>query len=139
MPSTHVLTTLPFSTRGEHLIGQEMFKVMERAQSLERQGHYVYHLELGNPRMAPPGAIIDATIGAIHEKHLGYTPMAGLPELREAVAKRYARLTERHVGRDHVVISPANLLISQFLDLTCDTGDPVVVFTPAFPSYWAAI
>jgi aspartate/methionine/tyrosine aminotransferase len=137
--STHLLTTLPFSIRGEHLMGQEMFKVMERAQSLERQGHYVYHLELGNPRMPPPGAIIDATIGAIHDKQLGYTPMAGLPELRAAVAKRYARFTGRQVRQDHVVISPANLLISQFLDLTCDTGDSVVVFMPAFPSYWAAI
>ena len=38
----------------------------------------------------------------------------------------------------HVVISPANLLISQFLDLTCNPGDRVALFTPAFPSYWAA-
>jgi aspartate/methionine/tyrosine aminotransferase len=132
------MTTFPFSTRGERLIGQEMFKVMDRAQRLERDGHHVYHLELGNPRIAPPAEIVDATIAAIQSKQLGYTPMAGLPELREALAARYTRMTGRLLEKGSVVVSPANLLISQFLDLTCDRGDRVALFTPAFPSYWAA-
>lgn len=138
MTLSQVLTALPFSTRGEHLIGQEMFKVMDRAQMLEREGHYVYHLELGNPRIAPPPEIVEATIAAIHAKQLGYAPMAGLRELRAALASRYARRTGRLLNEHHVVISPANLLINQFLDLTCNPGDRVVLFTPAFPSYWAA-
>jgi len=40
--------------------------------------------------------------------------------------------------RASATISPANLLIHQFLDITCNPGDRVVLFTPAFPSYWAA-
>jgi aspartate/methionine/tyrosine aminotransferase len=138
MGSSPVLTTLPFSFRGEHLVGQEMFKVMDRAQRLEREGHHIYHLELGNPRIAPPPEIVEATIAAIQAKQLGYTPMAGIPELRSALTFRYAGLTGRHLDVSHIVISPANLLISQFLDLTCNRGDRVVLFTPAFPSYWAA-
>lgn len=138
MTSSQLLETFPFSKRGEHLIGQEMFKVMDRAQSLERDGHYVYHLELGNPRMPPPAEIVDATMAAIQAKQLGYAPMAGIRELRAALASRYARMTGRLLDERHVVISPANLLISQFLDLTCNPSDRVVLFTPAFPSYWAA-
>lgn len=138
MAHTSTLTTLPFSTRGERLIGQEMFKVLDRAQRLELDGQYVYHLELGNPRMEPPAEIIEATLEAIRGKQLGYTPMAGLRELRAALAARHALMTGRNFDDRHVVISPANLLISQFLDLTCNTGDRVVLFTPAFPSYWAA-
>ncbi len=115
-----------------------MFRVMDRAQALERQGRYVYHLELGNPRIAPPPEIIEATVQALGARHLGYTPMAGLKELRAAVAARYASRTGQAMTDAHVVISPANLLIHQFLDITCDPGDPVVVFTPAFPSYLAA-
>lgn len=138
MAHSHTLTTLPFSSRGERLIGQEMFKVLDRAQRLELDGHYVYHLELGNPRMEPPAEIVEATVEAIRGRQLGYTPMAGLLELRAALADRYASSTGRHLDHRHVVISPANLLISQFLDLTCNAGDRVVLFTPAFPSYWAA-
>ncbi len=131
-------TIFPFSIRGDRLIGQEMFKVMDRAQQLEQRGARVYHLELGNPRMPPPVEIVEATIAAVRNKQLGYTPMAGLPELRDAIAERYTHVAGRPIGRAEIVVSPANLLISQFLDLTCDRGDRVVLFTPAFPSYWAA-
>ena len=127
-----------FSARGARLIGQEMFRVMDRAQALERQGHHIYHLELGNPRMAPPPDLIEATMQALRARHLGYAPMAGLRELRVGVATRYASLTGEALTEAHVVISPANLLIHQFLDITCDPGDHVVCFTPAFPSYLAA-
>ena len=127
-----------FSARGARLIGQEMFRVMDRAQALERQGQTIYHLELGNPRMTPPASIIEATIQALRSRHLGYTPMAGLRELRTGLAGRYASLTGEAVTEAHVVISPANLLIHQFLDITCDPDDRIVCFTPAFPSYLAA-
>ena len=120
------------------MIGQEMFRVLDRAQTLERQGHYIYHLELGNPRMAPPPQIIDATMQALRAKQLGYAPMAGISELRAAVAARYSLLTGHPLTDAHVVISPANLLIHQFLDITCDPGDRLVLFMPAFPSYLAA-
>ncbi len=138
MASSSVLTAFPFSAKAEGLIGQEMFKVMDRAQRLEQAGQYVYHLELGNPRIPPPSEIVEATMEAIRQKQLGYTPMAGIPELREALATRYERVAGRVIGREQVVVSPANLLISQFLDLTCDRGDRIALFTPAFPSYWAA-
>ncbi len=138
MTQASLLTGLLFSIRGEHLMGQEMFKVMERAQKLERLGEHVYHLELGNPRMAPPPEIVEATVRAITAKHVGYAPMAGMAELREAVADRYRHRTGHEYDVRHVAISPANLLISQFLDLTCNPGDRLALFTPAFPSYWAA-
>ncbi|MBA5868781.1 MAG: aminotransferase class I/II-fold pyridoxal phosphate-dependent enzyme [Nitrospira sp. CR2.1] len=127
-----------FSSRGEQLIGQEMFRVLDRAQALERQGHRVYHLELGNPRMAPPPEILEATRQSLEAQQIGYAPMAGIAELRTALAMRYAARVEESVTDSHVVISPANLLIHQFLDLTCNPGDRVALFTPAFPSYWAA-
>lgn len=138
MTTAELMTALPFSARAERLIGQEMFKVMDRAQALERQGHTIYHLELGNPRVSPPQEIIDATIESICAKQLGYAPMAGIPELRHAIAERASRQIGCPIGGESVAISPANLLISQFLDLTCNVGDRVVLFTPAFPSYWAA-
>lgn len=138
MVTTERMTMFPFSTRAERLIGQEMFKVMDRAHALEREGRTIYHLELGNPRIAPPREIIDATVEAICAGQLGYAPMAGIRELRDALGDRIARRTGRRIDGGSVVISPANLLISQFLDLTCNSGDRVVLFTPAFPSYWAA-
>lgn len=133
-----VLSPLPFSRRGESLIGQEMFKVLDKARILEEKGVYIYHLELGNPRVPPPAEIIETTIMSVRDFNLGYTPSAGIPELRRGLANRYSRLCGRQIGEASVLVSPANLLISQFLDLTCDRGDRVVLFTPAFPTYLAA-
>ena len=38
---------LQFSKRGEALIGQEMFHILERVHEIERSGEKVYHLENG--------------------------------------------------------------------------------------------
>lgn len=138
MTAAEWTTTFPFSARAERLIGQEMFKVMDRAKALEREGHTIYHLELGNPRMPPPREIMEATLQALQAKQVGYAPMAGIRELRDAIAERASRNAGCRISGESVAISPANLLISQFLDLTCNPGDRVVLFTPAFPSYWAA-
>ncbi len=127
-----------FSKRAKCLLGQEMFKVLDRARKLEEAGTRIYHLELGNPRLPPPLEIIEATIGALRSLNLGYTSSAGLPDLRKALAQRYTKVAGRSLRMENVVVSPANLLISQFLDMTCDRKDRVVLFTPTFPSYLAA-
>lgn len=125
------------SRRARSLVGQEMFKVLDRAKEIERAGHRVFHLELGDPRIAPPAVLIDSVARHVARGNVGYTSPAGLPELRQAVAGRYSR-PGRPLAVDNVAIGPANLLINQFLDLTCDEGDTVALFSPAFPTYWAA-
>ncbi len=115
-----------------------MFKVLDKARSLEEKGVHIFHLELGNPRRHPPVEIIDTTIAALQSLNVGYTSSAGLPELRQALATRYTAVSGREIDQENVVISTANLLISQCLDLACDRGDRLVLFSPAFPSYFAA-
>lgn len=130
--------TLDFSRRGRALVGQEMFLVLERAKKIEETGAHVYHLELGNPRQAPPRELLDKAVDALSHRHVGYTYSAGLPVLRQGVASYFQAATGRALTEANVAISPANLLITQFLELTCDPGDRVVLFSPAFPTYWAA-
>lgn len=115
-----------------------MFKVLDRARELEKHGAYVYHLELGNPRQRPLAAVIKTAIAELRAQNVGYTSSAGLPTLRTAICKRFNGLGASWVRDANVVVSPANLIISQFLDLVCDPDDRVVLFTPAFPTYWAA-
>ena len=135
---TDVAALASLSKRGRSLVGQEMFKILDKARKLEESGLYIYHLELGNSRLRPPMEIIRATVESIESLNVGYASSAGLPKLRSALAERYSRLSGRVITEENVIISPANLLISQFLDLTCNPGDRVVLFTPAFPSYFAA-
>ncbi|MGD9849835.1 MAG: pyridoxal phosphate-dependent aminotransferase [Nitrospirales bacterium] len=131
--------TLEFSKRGKRLIGQEMFKILERAKDMERRGQRVFHLELGNSSFPPPSEVTQATIDALMNGKVGYVPSSGHPELRMALAKYYGDQGCTGITENNFVISPANLLINQVLDLIANGGDSVVVFTPAFPTYLAAI
>src|SRR5271156_4420461 len=106
---------LAFSARGDALIGQEMFKVLERARTIEESGRRIFHLELGNPRLPPPPGLVDATIEALQKHDVGYTYSGGLPVLRQSIAQRYRDAHGCDVAEVNVVVSPANFLISQFL------------------------
>lgn len=135
--------TLEFSQRGQALIGQAMFSILDKAKKYEQQGHKVYHLELGDPAMAPPPSIIEGTVKALRDGRVGYCSPAGLMELREACIKVLSNGTSPRLKYSwkNVAISPANLLISQVLDIVCDvnTFQRVGLFMPAFPTYLAAI
>jgi aspartate/methionine/tyrosine aminotransferase len=128
---------LDFSKRGNSLIGQEMFKILEKADELERTGEKVFHLELGDPKIDPPEEIIRETIKALEAKKVGYCPSGGVMKLREKIADYYSN-EKQNLDFNQIAVSPANLLISQFLDIVCDRGDRVALFTPAFPTYLAA-
>jgi aspartate/methionine/tyrosine aminotransferase len=132
------MSNLDFSNRGEALIGQEMFHILARANELERKGEHVYHLELGEPKSYAPGRIVNKTIASLLDYKLGYSPSAGLFELREAISSYYSNKFEKKIDVENVVISPANLLIFQFLDIVCEVTDIVSLFTPTFPTYIAA-
>ena len=82
---------LQFSKRGNALIGQEMFHILERANEIEKKGEKVYHLELGEPKMYPPGRIINKTIISLLESKVGYSPSGGLLALRNKISSYYSK------------------------------------------------
>ncbi|MDL2210667.1 pyridoxal phosphate-dependent aminotransferase, partial [Desulfovibrio sp. OttesenSCG-928-O18] len=62
----------------------------DAAQRLEEQGQKVIHLEIGRPDFATPENIVNAAIDALKAGKVHYAPNPGIPELRKAIAKRYA-------------------------------------------------
>ena len=128
---------MKFSRRGEALIGQEMFSLQDQARNIERDGKPVYHLELGEPKRYPPGRVINRTIISLLNSEVGYAPPSGLLSLREKLAGYCSENCQRHIKTENVVISPANMLIYQILDIICEATETVALFTPAFPTYIA--
>ena len=129
---------MKFSRRGESLIGQEMFHLLDRAKKLENEGKQVCHLELGEPKRYPPGRVINRTIISLLNCEVGYTSSGGLPHFRQKLAAYFSENFNNQIKFENIVISPANMLISQILDITCETKDKVALFTPAFPTYIAS-
>jgi aspartate aminotransferase len=128
------------SALGESMEGQPMFKILERAQELERQGKEIYHFELGEPGFDTPENIVSAAIGALKDGKTHYTPSVGMFELREAAAKA----TEKSRGflptLEQILVTPgANSIIYLAIKCLVNPGEEVIVPDPGFPTYLSAI
>ena len=80
--------------------------LLERAQALSAQGHDVIHLEVGEPDFDTPEPVLAAIQDAVTHGHTGYTPAAGLPALREAIAEDYQNRFGARVSPGQVVVTP---------------------------------
>lgn len=94
------------------------------------------HLEMGEPDFPTPANIVEAAHRAGLAGVTKYTPNAGIPELRQALAEKIS--TRNHVEADagRLVVTPGAIagLFSSFLAL-CDPGDQVLIPDPGWPNY----
>jgi len=88
---------------------------------------------LGEPDVPTPDVIRRAAIRAISEEHNGYTLQAGLPELRQCVAKAYPEL---NLSLDQVVITAGSqeAMYLVLMSLVSE-GDEVLIPDPGFVAY----
>jgi aspartate/methionine/tyrosine aminotransferase len=122
-------------------IGTESaFEVLARAKALEAQGHSIINLGIGQPDFQTPGHIVEAGIKALRDGHHGYTPAAGIPELREAVAADIRRRLRVEVDPDLVTIVPGGKVTMFFAVLTFgEPGAEILYPNPGFPIYESII
>jgi len=116
------------------------FEVLVRARALERQGRHIVHLEIGEPDQDTPANIVEAAVDALHQGATHYGPSAGLPELREEIARDVSRSRGIKVTADEVVVVPGGKPIIFFTMLAfIEEGDEVIYPNPGFPIYESMI
>jgi len=119
---------------------ESAFEVLARARALERQGKTVVHLEIGEPDFETPAHIKEAAKRALDAGATHYGPSAGLPELREAIARHIGETRGIPVAADEVVVTPGAKPIMFFAILALvNRGDEVVYPNPGFPIYESCI
>src|ERR687896_468462 len=116
------------------------FEVLARAKALERQGKTIIHLEIGEPDFDTPAHIREAAKQALDAGATHYGPSAGLPELREAIAKHVGETRGVPVAPDEVVVTPGAKPIMFFTIMALvDEGDEAIYPDPGFPIYESVI
>jgi aspartate/methionine/tyrosine aminotransferase len=119
---------------------ESAFEVLARARALERAGREIVHLEIGEPDFDTPAHIKEAAKQALDAGATHYGPSAGLPELREAIAKHIAETRGVPVSPDEVVVTPGAKPIMFFTILAlAGEGDEVIHPNPGFPIYESVI
>ena len=131
---------MKLSGRMARLGTETAFEVLVRARALEAKGRSVIHLEIGEPDFDTPPSVTEAAVAALHRGATHYGPSAGLPELREAIARDSTRRRGVAATPDMVVVTPGGKPIMFFLILALvDEGDEVVYPNPGFPIYESMI
>ena len=109
---------------------------MEQALALDRAGHAVAHMEVGEPDLPAPPEAVEACRQALLVGETHYTDSRGLLELREGIAAHTQRRSGVVVDPDRIVVtngtSPAMLLVFALL---LEPGDEVVLAEPHYPAY----
>ena len=120
----------------ERLGTETAFSVLAKAKALEAGGREIIHLEIGEPDFGTPDHVVEAGCRALRDGHTHYTPTAGIPELREAIAEDVALSRGIQVRPEQVVVTPGGKPIMFFAILALvDEGDEVLLPSPAFPIY----
>src|SRR3954462_11891112 len=101
-----IMRPMKTADRMDRLGTESAFEVLARAKALERQGKQIVHLEIGEPDFDTPPHIKEAAKRALDGGATHYGPSAGLPGLREAIAKHVSETRGVPVSADQVVVTP---------------------------------
>jgi aspartate aminotransferase len=132
--------SIALAERMSRLGTESAFDVLVRARALEAQGRSVVHLEIGEPDFDTPAHIVDAGVAALRSGQTHYTPAAGIPELRQAIAEYVGRTRGVPCEAERVVVTPGGKPIMFFTILALvGPGDEVIYPDPGFPIYESVI
>ncbi|MEE9912868.1 MAG: pyridoxal phosphate-dependent aminotransferase [Deltaproteobacteria bacterium] len=116
-------------------------KMFEEGIALKKKhgADNVYDFSLGNPNVDHPEEFKQELIKVADEEILmkhGYTPNAGYPETRQAVARKISQTTGLKISADHIVMScGAGGALNVILKSLLDPGDEVIILKPFFVEY----
>lgn len=106
------------------------YALVERAFALEKQGKRLIKLHIGETNLATPPCAAEAAAKALARGHSDYGPAAGIPLLRERLARREGCAPE------NVVVGPGSKhLIFALMSVLGRPGAKVAVPMPGYPAY----
>lgn len=122
------------AARTHHTVTFHAVEMLKEASALQRSGIDIISLGVGEPDFTAAPLVVEAMERASRAGLSGYTPPAGLPELREAIAGFYAK----HLG---VTVDPARVIVtsgaSGALMLAAmalvNPGDEILMPDPCYP------
>jgi aspartate/methionine/tyrosine aminotransferase len=108
--------------------------VLERTRELEAQGKSIIHLEVGEPDFVTAAPIVEAGREALAQGETAYSPAAGLPQLREKIAKHYWDAHGLRVSEQRILVTPgASGALSLVAQMMLNPGDGVLMSDPGYP------
>ena len=115
--------------------------VDSKAKAMKAEGIDVIGFGAGEPNFPTPAPIVAAAAEAVQDpKNYRYTPTAGLPELRKAIAEKTLRDSGYEVDLNQVIVTNGGKqAVYSAFQILLDEGDEVIIPTPYWTSYPEAV
>ena len=127
---------MKLSSRLDLFAEPETLKMAKLGRELRAKGIDVIDLSLGEPDFDTPVHIKNALKKAVDDNYSHYTPVAGYPDLREAVCTKLKRDNNLDYKPEHILVSTgAKQSLANVVMAIVDKGDEVVIPTPYWVTY----
>jgi aspartate aminotransferase len=131
----------PLSRKLSAIAESATLKVDAKAKALQAAGRPVISYAAGEPDFATPPFIVDAAAAALQDpSNYRYTPAAGLPVLREAIAAKTLRDSGLEVAPSQIIVTNGGKqAVYQAFQTVVNPGDEVLLPAPYWTTYPEAI
>ncbi len=116
-----------FAKRMESVPESGTVKIANLVSKLKGEGVDIISFSMGEPDFHTPENIKAACVRSINNNFTYYTPSAGIPELRKAVAERCRKLNNIPCEASNVLVTPTKQAIFMTMLAMVDHGDEVIV------------
>lgn len=122
--------------RLSHIKPSATIAVSQKARNLKALGRDVIALSAGEPDFDTPDNIKNAALEAIRRGETKYTPISGIPELRQAIATKFKRENNLTYQPEQIIVSTGGKqILFNALMATLNKGDEVIIPSPYWVSY----
>jgi len=131
---------MKFSNRLSRISEPQTIKMAKLTRALKAEGANIVDLSLGEPDFATPQHIVLAATKAMEDGFTKYTPVAGIPDLRNAIVEKLKRDNNLHYATENILVSTgAKQSLANVILCMIDKGDEVIIPTPYWVTYSALV
>jgi aspartate aminotransferase len=117
-----------------------IIRMSQRTRELRALGHHIVALTLGEPDFDTPQHIRVAAVEALEHGHTHYAPVAGVPELKEAISRKLKRENGLDYAASQIVVANGvKQAINNAILSVVGPGDEVIILAPYWVSYEASV
>ena len=133
-PSSYICRMPVISQRGAHMPPSPIRKLVPFAEAAKKRGVKVFHLNIGQPDIETPPAILDA-VKNTHIKVLEYSHSAGFESYRKKLVTYYER-NGIHLNHNQIIVTTGGSEAIGFAIQSCmDPGDEIIIPEPFYANY----
>lgn len=134
------LPMIKLAQRLNRVTEPQTIRMAKLSRELKSQGIDIIDLSIGEPDFGTPAHICEAASRAMAEGFTKYPPVAGFPELRQAICEKLLRENNLQYNPDQIIVSTgAKQALANVLLSVIDPGDEAIIPTPYWVTYSALV